>query len=66
MRIVFRAGATRAQIERVERLLGQLRFRYRRSSGPGGTVLGVVGDTSLLADRPFFERLLRDDDARPV
>ncbi len=25
-----------------------------------------LGDTSLLADRPFFERLLRDDDARPV
>ncbi len=49
MRIVFRPNATRTQIQRVEELLQQLRFRYRRSHGDEGTVLGVVGDTSLLA-----------------
>jgi 3-deoxy-7-phosphoheptulonate synthase len=37
-------------------LLQQLRYRYKRSSGADGTVLGVVGDTSLLADR-HVERL---------
>jgi 3-deoxy-7-phosphoheptulonate synthase len=51
VRIVFAKDATRPQIQRVERLLEQLRFRYRRSSGADGTVLGVVGDTSLLVDR---------------
>ena len=51
MRIVFRSTATRAQIQRVEELLRQLRFRYRRSHGEAGTVLGVVGDTSLLATK---------------
>ena len=51
MRIVFRDNATPAQVERVQRLLEQLRFRHRRSTGPAGTVLGVMGDTSLLADR---------------
>jgi len=56
VRIVFRDGASRAQIDRVVRLVQQLRFRYRLSSGPSGTVLGVVGDTSLLADR-HVERL---------
>jgi 3-deoxy-7-phosphoheptulonate synthase len=56
VRIVFRPEATRAEIQRVERLLEQLRFRYRRSTGPEGIVLGVVGDTSLLVDR-HVERL---------
>jgi 3-deoxy-7-phosphoheptulonate synthase len=56
VRIVFAPDATRPQIQRVERLLEQLRFRYRRSSGADGTVLGVVGDTSLLVDR-HVERL---------
>jgi 3-deoxy-7-phosphoheptulonate synthase len=51
VRIVFQPTATRAQIERVEKLLVQLRFRYRRSNGAEGTVLGVVGDTSLLTAR---------------
>ena len=51
MRIVFRPAATRNEIRNVERLLEQLRFRYRRSSGADGVVLGVVGDTSLLVDR---------------
>ncbi len=56
MRIVFRANASARQIERVERLLQQLRCRTRRSRGPDGVVVGVVGDESLLADR-HVERL---------
>jgi 3-deoxy-7-phosphoheptulonate synthase len=51
VRILFRSGATPKQIERVERLLQQLRFRYRRSQGDDGVVLGVVGDTALLQER---------------
>jgi 3-deoxy-7-phosphoheptulonate synthase len=51
VRILFRPNATRAQIERVERLLSQLRFRYRRSQADGAVMLGVVGDTALLASR---------------
>ncbi|MFQ5599334.1 MAG: 3-deoxy-7-phosphoheptulonate synthase [Candidatus Krumholzibacteriia bacterium] len=51
MRIVFRPNATERQIERVEKLLQQLRCRYRRSTGPEGTIVGVVGDASLLEDR---------------
>ena len=51
MRIVFREGATPAQVRRVEKLLQQLRFRYRSSIGPLGTVIGVVGDTTILATR---------------
>jgi 3-deoxy-7-phosphoheptulonate synthase len=51
VRIVFHASATRAQIRKVEELLQQLRFRYRRSHGDEGTVLGVVGDTSLLVNK---------------
>ena len=51
MRIVFRPQATRAQIDRVEKLLQQLRFRYRRSQTADGTVIGVVGDTALLTER---------------
>jgi 3-deoxy-7-phosphoheptulonate synthase len=51
VRIVFRPNATEAQIQRVEALLRQLRCRYRRSRGPEGTLLGVAGDASPLADR---------------
>ncbi len=51
MRIVFRPNATRAQIDRVEQLLVQLRYRSRRSKGEEGVVIGVVGDTSLLVSR---------------
>jgi len=51
LRIVFRDGATRAQIERVERLLAQLHYRYRLSTGADGTVIGVVGDAALLEER---------------
>jgi 3-deoxy-7-phosphoheptulonate synthase len=56
MRIVFRDGATRADIARVERLLTQFHFRFRRSTGELGTVVGVAGDTSLLEPRRI-ERL---------
>jgi 3-deoxy-7-phosphoheptulonate synthase len=56
VRIVFRASATRAQIERVEQLLEHLRYAHRRSGGPEGVVIGVVGDTALLAER-HVERL---------
>jgi 3-deoxy-7-phosphoheptulonate synthase len=51
VRIVFRQSASRDQIERVARLLQKLHFRHRRSDGPDGTVIGVVGDASILADR---------------
>jgi len=56
VRILFRPTATRSEIQHVERLLDQLRFRYRRSQGDDGVVIGVVGDTSLLVDR-HVERL---------
>jgi 3-deoxy-7-phosphoheptulonate synthase len=63
VRILFRSNATARQIQRVESLLQQLRCRYRRSHGPEGTVIGVVGEASLLTDRkvdamPGVERLL--------
>jgi 3-deoxy-7-phosphoheptulonate synthase len=51
MRIVFRPQATERQIERVESLLRALRCRYRRSRGPEGTLVAVIGETSLLEDR---------------
>ena len=51
MRIVFRENATERQIGRVEKLLQQLRCRYRRSHGAEGTILAVVDEGSLLADR---------------
>jgi 3-deoxy-7-phosphoheptulonate synthase len=63
MRILFRSNATERQIERVEALLHQLRCRYRRSHGADGTLIGVVGEASLLTDRnvdrmPGVDRLL--------
>ncbi|UCE04070.1 MAG: 3-deoxy-7-phosphoheptulonate synthase, partial [Candidatus Latescibacterota bacterium] len=63
MRILFRANASERQIERVEAMLQQLRCRYRRSHGVDGTVIGVVGEASLLTDRnvdrmPGVDRLL--------
>src|SRR5262245_23677054 len=51
MRIVFRPNATNRQVDRVERLLQQLRCRTRRSRGADGLVLGVIGAATLLQDR---------------
>ena len=51
MRIVFRPNATKRQVDRVERLLQQLRYRTRLSRGADGLVLGVIGDATLLQDR---------------